>query len=257
MELTGATVLVTGGGKRLGAALAAMMARQGANVAIHHHHSHEEAQALVEALQGETAAAGRPARLTALAADLADPIQAAELLDRARERLGPVSVLLNSAAIFEPGTVRESSLDHWNRHLALNLTAPFLLMQAFARQPEMTDPAGGAGTRGVVINGLDERILHPRPGHLAYTVAKEGLWSLTRLAAQELAPTIRVNAVAPGPILPAPDDPDGVRFAKVAAAVPLGRGGTPEEVVAAVLFLLQHDYLTGQMICVDGGRHLT
>ncbi|MBF0322894.1 MAG: SDR family oxidoreductase, partial [Magnetococcales bacterium] len=122
------------------------------------------------------------------------------------------------------------------------------------RQPHLNH-SGDATVRGKVINILDQRIKHPRPGHLAYTMAKSALWSVTQMAAMELAPVIQVNALAPGPILPAPDaTPE--QFLRIAAATPMHRPGTLEEITATLLFLLRHDYITGDMVCVDGGEHL-
>lgn len=245
MALAGRCALVTGAGRRLGSAVAMALVREGVQVLLHYHASAESARQLADKLiqQG--------GRADILQADLAHPDAAANLLLQAREKLGFISILINSAAIFEPGSLRETSLETWQRHQDLILTAPFLLMQAMARQEEFHNPK----VSGAVVNILDQRIHHPRPGHLAYTVAKSALWTLTQMAAGELAPAIRVNAVAPGPILPAPDG-DTQRFRKIARQTPLGRPGSTADVADTVLFLLRQEYITGECIFVDGGEHL-
>jgi NAD(P)-dependent dehydrogenase (short-subunit alcohol dehydrogenase family) len=238
------TALITGGARRLGAACVRTLARRGMAVIIHHHASDGPAKAL----QTEITAQGGEAHL--LQADLADPEQTRTLLDRASTLLGnrPITLLINNAAIFEPGTLRQTSLEQWQRHLAINLTAPFLLSRAFARQLP-------PGLPGQIIQIIDRHGHRPRPGYAAYSAAKSALWTLTRQAALELAPAIRVNAIGPGPILPAPGD-SAERFAAIGAATPAGRSGTPEDILSALLFLIDHDFITGEMIRVDGGEHL-
>lgn len=245
MAMAGRGALVTGAGRRLGGAVALALARAGVHLALHHHASANEARQLAARLEG------LGVRAIPFAADLSDPTQAAELLPRVRETLGFVSILVNSAATFEPGSLRDTTPQAWQRTHDLILTAPFLLMQALARQEEFSAP----DTTGAVVNLLDQRIRRPRPGHLAYTVAKSALWSLTQLAAVELAPALRVNAVAPGPILPAPGA-NMAQFHKIAQATPLARPGAPDDVAEAVLFLLRQEFITGELIYVDGGEHL-
>ncbi|MBF0154443.1 MAG: SDR family oxidoreductase [Magnetococcales bacterium] len=248
MELIGTTALITGAGRRLGAACALALANAGVTTTLHYGHSKAAASTLTEQIQQ----AGGMA--FTLAADLADPEQATALLPRAAAVMGRVDILVNSAAIFEPGRIDDTEWTSWQRHLAINLTAPFLLTQSFAQQPHL-HRKNGAGVRGKVINMLDQRIRHPRSGHLAYTTAKSALWSVTQMAALELAPTILVNAIAPGPILAAPDASQE-QFQRIAATTPAGRSGTPKEITDTLLFLLRHDYMTGEMVCVDGGEHL-
>ncbi|MEO5334350.1 MAG: SDR family oxidoreductase [Magnetococcus sp. YQC-5] len=244
MQLGNSTALITGAGRRIGAACAQALAREGVAVVIHYGTSHAEALALQQTLLAE----GGEAHL--LSADLVDPEQTSLLLQQAQEVLGgrAVNILVNNAAIFLPGTLREGSLEHWNRHLAINLTAPFLLMQAFARRLPARNP-------GKIIQLIDQYGDRPRPGYAAYSAAKSALWTLTRLAALELAPNIQVNAIGPGPILPAPGA-SAEGFERIVAATPLQRAGTLEDISAALLFLLRHDFITGEMICVDGGEHL-
>ena len=241
MNPSDTTALITGAGRRIGAACALALANQGARVVIHSRNSSAGATALCEQIRKHGGKAG------CLEADLASPTEAAGLMERTRQRFGPVTILVNNAAIFEPGTLDNTTIVDWNRHLGINLTAPFLLMQSFARQLP--------SSVGKIINLIDQRVTRPQPGHAAYTVAKSALWTLTRLAALELAPQVQVNAIGPGPILPAPGSgPEG--FHRVAAATPLARPGLPEDITAALLFLIRQDYITGEMIRVDGGEHL-
>lgn len=250
MELRGAVALVTGAGRRIGRVLASTLAGHGLSVGLHCHRSCQETLELVAELNSQ----GRTASL--VEGDLLDPDQATALIATTRQALGAVRVLINSAAIFHPGGVATTDLAGWNHHLAVNLTAPWLLMRAFANQPEWSGVTPGASPAGKVINLLDQRVLRPQPGHVAYQVAKAGLWTLTQLAAMELAPTIQVNALALGAILPAHGS-EPTAFRHLAAQTPAGRPGLPEEVAQAMLFLLHHDYMTGQLLAVDGGGHLT
>jgi NAD(P)-dependent dehydrogenase (short-subunit alcohol dehydrogenase family) len=199
---------------------------------------------------GEVVEAARRAgrRAVALTADLEDGVVTLGLVDRAAEALGgPLDVLVNSAAIFEPGGPLDTDLKAWERHLAIDLTAPVFLAQAFARQARSAS--------GAIVNVLDWRATRPGPDHFAYTVAKAGLAAATRALAQALAPAVRVNGLALGAILPprggGPGLPD-------AARVPTGRAGTLEEAVGALLYLVaEGTYITGEILHVDGGRHLT
>lgn len=240
-DLTGHTALITGAGRRLGRAFAESLAAHGAAVAVHYGTSAAEAEAVAEGIRQ---AGGRA---VALHADLAQADQAAGLVQRTVEALGDIDLLVNNASIFEPLTVFETSSHEWHRHLAINLTAPFLLSQAFARHR--------AGRPGVVVNLLDWRALRPGADHFPYTIAKAALASMTRALAVALAPAIRVNGLALGAILPplgaAEPDPS------LPSAVPLARWGQVDDVVRALLFLLAgSDFITGAIVHVDGGRHL-
>jgi len=240
-DLRGHTALVTGGGRRLGLAFVEALAAQGADVAVHYGASADGAQAAGAAVQ----ARGRRAAL--LQADLADPAQAAGLLDRAVEALGPIDLLVNNAAIFEPLVMAATTLAAWERHLAINLTEPFLLTQAFARVC--------AGSPGAVVNLLDWRALRPGADHFPYTVAKAGLAAMTRSLALALAPSIRVNGLALGAILPPPEATDPQ--AQPPPGAPIARWATLEETTHALLFLLAGpDFMTGVILHLDGGRHL-
>ncbi len=241
LDLHGHAALVTGAGRRLGLAFAEALASRGASVALHYGGS-TEAVELATRLARETGV-----RTTALQADLGQPDQAAALLGRAQAEIGEVDLMVNSAAIFEPLAIDQTSLESWQRHLAINLTAPFLLCQSFARLRR--------GRPGAIVNILDWRALRPGPDHFAYTVSKAGLAAMTQSLAQGLAPSIRVNGLALGAILP----PEGAAPGADApiVGVPAGRWGTPAEASDALLFLLAGPgFITGHILYLDGGRHL-
>jgi NAD(P)-dependent dehydrogenase (short-subunit alcohol dehydrogenase family) len=234
--------LVTGGGRRIGRELALTLAGDGFAVAVHYHHSQRDAEAVVEAI------CGRGGRAVALGADLADEDAARGLLPRAEHALGTIGVVVNNAGVFGNDTVESVSRDGWNQHLAVNLRAPFVLIQEMAAR--LPAEAGG-----VVINMLDQRVWSLTPYFVSYTLSKAGLWTLTRTMALALAPRIRVNGIGPGPTLPSPRQ-SIEEFARQCAMMPLGRGTSPQEIAAAMRFILSAPALTGQMIALDGGQHL-
>ena len=234
--------LVTGGGRRIGRALSLALSEEGYAVAIHHHDSKNEA----EALAVEIIRAGGKA--VALAADLSDESAVAELLPRAMAVLGPIGCLVNNASIFENDTVATATRDSWERHLAVNLRAPFVLMQSFARH--LPEKAGG-----VIVNLLDERVWNLTPSFISYSLSKAGLWTLTQTMALALAPRIRVNGIGPGPTLPSPRQ-SAQQFLDRCRKMPLRRGTSPDEIAAALRFILAAPAMTGQMIALDGGEHL-
>lgn len=236
------TALVTGAARRIGAAIARALAASGYAVAVHHRGSAADADALV----ADIARAGGKA--VALGADLAREDEVAALMARAGAALGPIGVLVNNASVFERDEALTATRESWDRHMEVNLRAPFVLSQALARQL----PARAAGA---IVNILDQRVENLTPHFTSYTLTKSGLWTLTRTLALAFAPRIRVNGVAPGPVL-ASTRQSAAQFAAQAAATPLGRAPKPEEVAAAVLFLLDAPSVTGQMLAVDGGQHL-
>lgn len=234
--------LVTGAGRRIGRVLALELAASGYAVAVHHHSSHAAAEALV----AEIVEAGGKA--IALAADLADETAVRKLLPEAIAALGPIGALVNNASVFENDTVVTATRESWDRHLDVNLRAPFVLIQDFASQ--LPTDCGG-----VVINLLDERVWNLTPYFVSYTVSKMGLWALTRTLALALAPRIRVNAIGPGPTLPnTRQTPE--QFLDRCQAMPLRRGTSPHELAVAMRFILEAPAMTGQMIALDGGEHL-
>jgi len=240
VSLSGKHVLITGSARRVGRILALSVAQAGGIVFIHHAHSPEDAKLLRQ----EIIELGGKAYI--LQADLLDPSMAQKLIDQA-STYGPLHALVNNAAIFEPLSWETTDLEAWNRHLALNLTAPFLLSQAFARSH--TELTGGR-----IVNILDWRALRPGPDHFPYTISKAALVALTRSLAIALSPQITVNGIALGAMLP-PTHPVDLR--KVIQHVPAGRWADPEEVGDALIFLLEGpSYITGEIIHLDGGRHL-
>jgi len=240
MSLDGKRVLITGAARRVGRSLALALAAAGCDVVIHY----SQSQADAESAGAEIAALGRRAFL--LQADLDDPDQVAELLPRALED-GPLFALVNNASVFEPLTWDNTALEDWERHLRINLTAPFLLSQAFARSL----PPGEAGR---IVNLLDWRAMRPGADHLPYTVSKAALAALTQSLAAALAPQVTVNGLALGAILP---PSDGAAVKSLLNHVPVGRWAQLDEVAQAFLFLLDGPaYLTGDILYLDGGRHL-
>ncbi|MFQ5985358.1 MAG: SDR family oxidoreductase [Alphaproteobacteria bacterium] len=234
--------LVTGAAVRIGRAIALDLARHGWAVAVHYNRSSAEARAVVAEITGGGG------RAVALAADLADEAEAQELVPRAGAALGPVTCLVNNAAAFERDCFATATRDSWDLHIAVNLRAPLVLAQAFARQlPE--DAAGN------IVNLIDQRVWNLTPHFLSYSVSKAGLWALTRTLALALAPRIRVNAIGPGPTLPSRRQ-TRAQFAAQAASVPLGHGATPDQICDAVRFVLAAPAMTGQMMALDGGQHL-
>jgi NAD(P)-dependent dehydrogenase (short-subunit alcohol dehydrogenase family) len=232
--------LVTGGARRIGRAIVLALARAGYAVAIHSNRS----LAAAEELRDDIARGG--GRAAAVAADLADHDGVLSLVPAAVAAIGPLTLLVNNASVFEPDEVGHLDRCQFDRHLAINLRAPLFLAQAFAAQA----PAGAS-----IVNLLDQRVYRPTPGFFSYALAKSGLYVATTMLAQALAPRLRVNAVAPGPTLPNAWQDDEA-FARRCAAMPLGHGPTPEEVADAVLFLARASSVTGETIAVDGGQHI-
>ena len=234
--------LVTGAAKRIGRSIALSLAQAGYAVAVHHHRSVAEAEAVV----AEIEAGG--GRAQAIACDLQDEGETARLADQAAAKLGPLGVLVNCASVFERDEALTVTRESWDRHLGTNLRAPFVLTQALARA--LPENAGGAG-----INIVDERVWNLTPHFVSYTVSKAALWTLTQTLALALAPRVRVNAIGPGPVLPSPRQTDD-SFARQWQGTPLRRPASPEEIAAAVRFLLDTPSITGQMIALDSGQHL-
>lgn len=244
------TALVTGGARRLGRAMVLYLARRGMDVAIHYQHSADE----VQATAAEARALG--VRAEVFHADLLDLDQSEALIDRAHQALGPLSVLVNNASIFEYDNIASATRESWDRHIGSNLQAPFVLTQAFARQaPKADRSADEPLARSLIVNMVDQRVLKPTPEFMTYSLAKAGLWWLTRTMAQALAPDIRVNAIGPGPTMQGVRQSDS-HFMGQRAATILQRGAGPDDVCAALGYLMDAPSVTGQLICVDGGQHL-
>jgi NAD(P)-dependent dehydrogenase (short-subunit alcohol dehydrogenase family) len=236
------TVLVTGAAKRLGRVIVLALAEAGWDIALHYHGSHDEAEDTAREVRG------KGVKVALLSADFAEEQQTAGLIGKAAAELGPLTALINSASLFENDDWQSATRQSWDLHMETNLRAPFLLSQLFARQlPE--------GAKGNIVNIVDQRVLKPTPQFLSYSLSKAGLYWLTTTLAQALAPNIRVNAVGPGPTIRNARQSEA-DFARQTQATVLGHGAQPEEVAAAVLYLLSAGSVTGQMIAVDGGQHL-
>jgi NAD(P)-dependent dehydrogenase (short-subunit alcohol dehydrogenase family) len=231
--------LVTGAGRRIGAALAVAAAETGFDVIVHYHRSEEAAAGTA----GRIEALGR--RTLTRGADLADPEACARLIETAPS---PLTLLVNSASVFDEDDVTRLDTAVYDTAMAVNLRAPVLLAAAMARAlPEAVS--------GQIVNILDQRVWRLTPRYFSYTLSKAALWTATQTLAQALAPSIRVNAIGPGPTL-ASVHQSTEAFAAQAAAAPLGRGPTPDEIAAALRYLIDAASVTGQMIAVDGGQHL-
>ena len=242
MELSGRNALVTGGAHRVGKAITLALAEAGADVFIHYGRSAGAA----EETAAEVRAIGRRAALGA--ANLNDPAIGPSLVDEAAAALGPISILVNSASGFPEDTLEDASLDGFRGTMDLTLASPVFLTQAFAA-------ALPPDQQGAVVNVTDVKTATPYRKHFSYIVAKGALDEFTRAAAVALAPRIRVNAVALGVILPPPGE-DEAYARRLAAGIPMQRPGGTDPVAAAAIALLQNDFVTGEIVRVDGGQHL-
>ncbi|MBI2435879.1 MAG: SDR family oxidoreductase [Candidatus Hydrogenedentes bacterium] len=239
VSLAGKTALVTGGAKRIGAATCLALAKAGSNVVVHYRHSAEEAKTL----RGRLETAGVSAWTAQ--ADLAESGGADRAWEAALRQAGHIDFLVNSASIFPTQTLTEMTPEDVHRNLDVNALAPMLLCRRFAEQKR----------EGAIVNLLDTRAFDYDRNHVPYHLSKRMLFTLTRIMAVEYAPSVRVNAVAPGLILP-PEGKDQAYLEQLRETNPLHRIGSPEDVAEAVLFLLRSSFMTGQVLLVDGGRHL-
>ncbi len=230
MNLSGKRALVTGGAVRIGRAIADALAAEGAEVIVHFQTSEHEAQAFWP---------------NVIQADLNDPVQCETLIQRAAEEFGPIDILINNAAVFRQTRLMDATTETVMAELQPNLLAPLALIRGFAQQ----------GISGKIINLLDRRVTSHDTTCVPYMLSKKGLEELTKLAAIDLAPGITVNAVAPGAVLPPPQDVDDPSW-EPAGTIPLEKRPTPEGVAEAVLYLLKSDSVTGQTLFVDGGQNL-
>jgi NAD(P)-dependent dehydrogenase (short-subunit alcohol dehydrogenase family) len=251
IDLAGRTALITGAAKRVGRSIAHALAGEGANIIVHYNTSASQAETLVAELQD------RGVKAWALQAPLDDPTQIKRLWDQA---LGCVpqehiSLLVNNASIFPSDTLGSLDLQSLEENLRVNALAPLRLIRLFAEQGRGGRAGQGRRESRCVVNLLDSRIGGFMKKHVSYALSKRVLFSLTRMLALELAPDVRVNAVAPGMILP-PEGQSGEELERLAARAPLARWGVPEDVASAVVFLMRNDYLTGQVIYTDGGAFM-
>ncbi len=236
--MTRPVVLVTGGGRRVGAGLCRDLSAD-CRIAIHYHRSVAEA----EALEAELKAAGRD--VARFAADLALPAERAGLIPAVKAHFGSVDVLINCASLFKYDAIDSLTPELWQAHIDSNLTAPVFLIKALAE-------AGGR----VAINILDQKVVNPNPDFLSYTAGKMGLAGLTQPLAMALAPKVRVCGLAPGLVLPSGEQTEA-DFEAAARATPLGLTCTIADLARAVRFMIDTPSFTGQIVTVDGGESLT
>jgi len=232
--------LVTGGGRRIGRAIVLRLAAAGWDVAIHCGHAIDEAEAVAR----EAGALG--ARTIVLPAELSDETAVRAIVPAAAAALGGLSLLVNNASAFDDDRFGALARESWDRHFAVNLRAPIVLAEMFASE---------ARPGAAIVNLLDQRVLRPNPTFFSYALTKSALWTATQMMAQALAPAIRVNAVAPGPVLASCHQADG-EFEREYAGTLLARPSPPAEIADAVLFLATAPSVTGQVIAVDSGQHL-
>jgi len=235
--------LVTGGARRIGRALVHACAKAGYDVAIHVRNPDDDA----DAAAGEVRSAGRKAGI--LSCDLRKESALVALVGEAEAELGPVTLLINCASVFEEDAFPTLNRASWDLHMETNLRAPLVLAQAFARRLP-------AEREGLIVNVLDQRVWRPTAAFFSYSLSKAALWQATQMMAVALAPRVRVNGIGPGPTLQSiHQDPDA--FQREAASTPMGRPVDPAEVALALRYLIDARSVTGQMIAVDSGQHLT
>jgi len=232
--------------------MALYLAQRGFDVAVHYASSAQATQDTVTEVQALDRAG------IALQADLLDEGQVIALLPRAAEALGgPITCLVNNASIFEYDNIQTATRQSWDRHLDSNLRAPFVLTQAMAEQglAPKADTQGEPVATGLIVNMVDMRVRKLTPEFMTYTIAKMGLWALTRTTAQALAPAIRVNAIGPGPTMQGHRQSES-HFKAQRENTVLERGSNPSDITAALGYFLDAQAVTGQLLCVDGGQHL-
>jgi pteridine reductase len=239
--MTGRVALVTGGAVRLGRAMSVALAERGMRLAVHYNSSADEAVALCESI----AAGGGEA--VPFGEDLSQPHAASRLARRVTDAMGGVDVLVNSASVFPSQTLEETDEELWDHTLAVNLKAPFFLIRHLASSLRER--------RGVVVNMADLAGMQPWARHTAHGIAKAGLIHLTRVAARALGPEVRVVGIAPGAVLP-PEGTSDAEMDRLARMAALGRVGSAEDVVRALNYLLDAEFVTGDVLVVDGGRLL-
>lgn len=236
------SVLITGAAQRIGRTIALKLAADGWAIGIHYNSSEQKANELVAEIKENGG------RAETVSANLLEEKSLANLILNTKSKLGGLNCLINNAAIFEKDSLLDSTQETWDRHFQINLRAPFVLIENFARELPETE-------LGNIINVIDQRVWNLSPGFMSYTLSKSALWTLTQTAASTLAPRIRVNAIGPGPTLPSIYQTQQ-QFDQQCQSVPLKHGAKPEEIAKTVQFILDVPSITGQMIAVDGGQHL-
>ena len=243
MDLNGKVAIVTGGSVRLGKSIALCLAKEGVKIGLHYHQSSEQAECTLE----EITSLGSTGLL--VRADFRQPLQAAErIVEKTLSEFNRLDILVNNAAIFEESSVSSVTGDHWDRHFDINLKAPFFLCQKFSQHLE-------PGECAQIVNIADWRGTRPGYDHPVYTLTKSALLAMTQSLAQQLAPDVRVNAIAPGAVLPPPGSNQS-DLQQIAETIPLRRTGTAQDVTNALLYLLRSDFITGEILHVTGGQQL-
>lgn len=234
--------LVTGASTRIGAAIVRALAGAGHAVIIHYRSGEDGAKRLAAEI---TATGGRAATVHA---ELAYRSARQKLIAEAADFFGPLTILVNNASVFDPDSINDVNEELWDRHFSVHAEAPIFLSRDFAAQLS-------AGSEGNIINMIDERVLHPSPAYFSYTLSKSVLWTATQTMAQSLAPAIRVNAIGPGPVLPHNGQSEA-DFEHSVQSLPLKRHADPDAIAQGVLAILSMPSFTGQMLALDGGKHL-
>ncbi len=245
ISLANQVALVTGSAHRIGKVIALALAAEGAHIVVHYFGSEEAAQDTVREIKSYGVDAIR------VRADQSDPQQVKALFEAITDHFGRLDILVNSANMFQKTDFLEISYEEWQRVINVNLTGPFLASQAAARQMLSQDPPGG-----VMINIVDLSAIQPWQDYPHHSVAKSGLLALSKVMGRRLAPHIRVNAIAPGPVMKEPTRSEE-SWQELGQRLPLGRPGTPEDVGRAVVYLAREDFLTGVLLTIDGGESLT
>ena len=235
------TALITGAAKRVGKAIAEHLAGKGWNVIIHFNTSEKYARELKDSLSKKFP--GQDFYI--IQTNLIDELELEELIPKLVEKTGAFDLLVNNASVFDPGYLAETDAALFNNQLDVNLKAPFLLTRDFAKYCKT----------GNIINFVDTRISTNKSNFAAYSLSKKGLWELTKMAALELSPEIRVNAIAPGVTLP-PEDKDGSYLENLAKGIPMKKPGGLVPILKSVDYILENEYLTGQLLFADGGENL-
>lgn len=235
------TALITGASKRIGKSMAEHLSEKGWNVAVHFNHSEKAARELVKQLSGKY-----PNQKFAMyKANLENLSEVLKLIPQVHSEMGVIDLLINNASVFKKGYIKETSPELFEKHLDINLKAPYFLMRDFANHFK----------KGNIINFTDTRITSIKSNYSAYSISKKGLWNLTKMAALEFAPDIRVNAIAPGVTLP-PEDKDENYLLKLAEDIPMKKPGGLGPILKSIDYILENDYLTGQLLFNDGGENL-
>ena len=235
-------VLITGAGQRIGRAIALDLAQAGWTIAVHFNHSSDAAHDVIKEISNTGG------RAVSISADLAQEDEVSVLVQHAASKIGPLTCVINNASIFEYDTPSTVIKETWDKHMQINLRAPFVISQKFSEQ---LPPS----IKGNIINIIDQRVWNLTPDFISYTLSKSGLWTLTQTLAMAFSPKIRVNAVGPGPTLQSTYQSEA-DFTKEFAGTPLKQQVTTKEIADTIRFILDASSLTGQMIAIDGGQHL-